>query len=91
MFSPDPPRHSFGTLLGGQVRAVGFALVGYMSFVNLLGRVLGHSTTLATIYIALSLAATFMLARRKPAEMSVVPLTSSWRSWIGPVLITFVS
>ena len=64
--------------------AIGLALVGYLSFVNLLGRLLSQSLTPVWIYLALNAAACVVLWRRHRAELNLRPLLSSWRTWIGP-------
>jgi len=67
--------------------AIGLALVGYISFVNLLGRALGHSTTLGVAYVVLSAVATVVILFRWPSEMNFRPLALSWRDWAGIVFV----
>lgn len=70
--------------------AAGLALVGYLGFVNLLGRLTGNSTGVALGYLGLNLVAGVLLWRRWPAETSWSSLFSSWRSWAGPVALALV-
>src|SRR6185503_1276560 len=70
--------------------AVGLALAGYLSFVNLFGRLLGHSTSVALTYLILNAAAGIVIRRRYPSEANWTPLATTWRSWIGPVALALV-
>lgn len=70
--------------------AMAMGLIGYLSFVNLIGRQVGHSTHVASIYIAASMAAALMLLRWRPAEMSLMPLVVTWRSWSPAVACAVV-
>lgn len=70
--------------------AVGLALVGYISFVNLLGRLIGHSIVAVSIYLALNALAGVLAWRHRPAEFHLAPLASAWRVWLGPALIAIV-
>ena len=70
--------------------ASGLALVGYISFVNLAGRLLGNSIVAAILYFALNAVASILLWRRRPAETDPSPLVSTWRDWIAPVSLAVV-
>jgi len=77
-----------GRVLGRETRpffrllvAVALGMVGYLSFVNLIGRQVENSTVVASVYIAASLAVAMLLQRRWPSEMSVMPLVVTWRDW----------
>lgn len=65
--------------------SVGIALVGYISFVNLIGRVAGHSTTVASAYLLLSFCAGAYLVFARREEITLTPLLATWRDWVGPV------
>ena len=68
--------------------AMGLALLGYVAFVNLLGRLTGNSIAAVLIYLlANAIAGALLLRRRPPEELSPTLLFSGWRAWIGPVLI----
>ena len=67
--------------------AVGFTLVGFVSFVNLLGRVIHQSIVSVVAYVAFCVIATVILRRRFPEGFRLTPLWSTWRSWIGPVFL----
>jgi len=71
--------------------AIGLALVGYITFINLVARLIGNSIVAILIYIALNAAATIVTWGRWPHEFGFSPLVRSWRTWIGPVLIAFVA
>ncbi len=74
----------FFRLLG----AIGLALVGYIAFVNLLGRLTGNSIAAVLIYLLLNaIAGALLWRRRSPKEFLPIRLLSTWRAWIGPVLI----
>lgn len=66
---------------------VGLALVGYLTAINLIGRVVGHSTAPASAYILLNAITALALWRYRPADVGVRALLSSWKSWIGIVLL----
>lgn len=70
--------------------AIGLALVGYVSCVNLLGRLIGNSIVAVLVYLAVNAAAGILLWRRWPAESSLSPLISTWRSWIAPVSVAIL-
>src|SRR5262245_46026973 len=79
--------HPFFRLL----TAVGVALIGYVSFVNLAGRLVARSIEPVVVYLALNLAVGIYLWIRRPRDVRfVAPVLSSWRSWIGPLLIAIV-
>jgi hypothetical protein len=65
--------------------AAALGMVGYLSFVNLVGRQVENSTAVASVWIAACLAVALWLQRRWPREMSAMPLVASWREW-APVL-----
>ena len=70
--------------------ALGLALVGYVAFVNLLGRLTGNSIAAVLIYLSLNaIAGALLWRRRPPAEFRPIQLLSTWRAWLGPVLIAF--
>jgi hypothetical protein len=78
-----------GRLLGSESRpffrlllAFALGIIGYLSFVNLVGRQLENSTTVASFYIAACLALALWLQRRWPTEMSFMPVAASWREWM---------
>ena len=86
-----------GRILGGKARpffrllcAIGLALVGYISGINLLGRVTANSIAAVLIYLTLNLLLVGILCLRTPAEFRLTPLLSSWRAWAGPLLIAVV-
>jgi FG-GAP-like repeat len=70
--------------------ATGVALVGYISFVNLVGRATGNSIVAVLIYLTLMAIASVVVWRRWPAELRFSPLISTWRSWAPPVLLGIV-
>jgi len=71
--------------------SLGFALVGYVAFVNLLGRLTGNSIVAVLIYLlANATGSAFLLWRRPPAEFKPIGLLSTWRAWAGPVLLACV-
>jgi hypothetical protein len=82
----DRETHPFFRLLC----AAGLAMVGYLTFVNLLGRVFGHSTVLATIYVAASGVASIVIWLRNRGAISITPLTSTWRDWRSFVLLAVI-
>ena len=67
--------------------ATGFVLVGYISFVNLLGRVIYQSIVAALVYLGANAVLTVVLWWRRPEDFRVAPLFTTWRAWLGPVLI----
>lgn len=68
--------------------ALGLALLGYISSVNLLGRLTGNSIAAVSVYLLLNaIAGTELLRRRPRDEFRPILLLSNWRSWAGPVLI----
>ena len=71
--------------------AVGYAVVGYVTFVNLVGRVAQQSTVPAALFILASAAAGFFLWRRRPAELAFTPLLDTRREWIGMALVALVA
>ena len=71
--------------------AIGLALLGYITCVNLLGRLTGNSITAVWICLLLNAIAGALLLWRRPSdEFRPVRLLSTWRTWIGPVLIACV-
>jgi len=71
--------------------AIGLALVGYIAFVNLVGRLIHNSIIAVLIYLALSAVAAIVLWRRDRNEFHFRPLLQSWRTWIGPVFLALVA
>ena len=67
--------------------AAGLALIGYLTFVNLVGRLVENSTGVALGYLALNLVAGWLLWRRSPSELNWSSLPRTWRSWVGPVVL----
>src|SRR5437762_930807 len=67
--------------------ALGLALIGYISGVNLLGRLAANSIAAVLIYLTLNLLAAVILYLRSPAEFRLTLLISTWRAWAGPVLL----
>ena len=67
--------------------SIGLALVGYLTFVNLLGRLSRNSIAAVLIYLAVNAAAAALLWRRWPTEFTLRPLGSTWRAGIGAILI----
>ena len=68
--------------------ALGIALLGYITCVNLLGRLTGNSIAAVLIYLLLNaLAGAFLLRLRPPGEFRPIQIFSTWRAWLGPVLI----
>lgn len=65
--------------------AAGLALAGYISFVNLLGRLTANSILAVLVWLGLSLLATLLLLPRLRGPWSLALLASSWRAWL-PVL-----
>ena len=77
-------KHPFFRLLC----AIGLALLGYISCVNLIGRLTGNSHAAVLTCLLLNAVAVVLLWRRRPpSEFRPVLVFSSWRSWIGPVLL----
>jgi hypothetical protein len=70
--------------------AAGLALIGYLTFVNLVGRLVGNSTWVAAAYFTINVAVGARLWRRWPAEVSWAPLANTWRTWMGPVVLALV-
>jgi hypothetical protein len=68
--------------------AIGLALVGYIAFVNLLGRLTGNSIAAVLIYLLLNAIGGALLLWRRPAdELRPIGLLSTWRMWLGPVVV----
>lgn len=70
--------------------AAGLALTGYLTYVNLVGRLAENSTSVALGYLVLNLLAGGLIWRRWPSELRWSPLTHSWRIWTRPVLLALV-
>ena len=70
--------------------ATGLVLVGYLTFVNLVGRLVSQSTIPASVYFGLCGIAAIAVWRRWPAQTTLRPLVSSWRDWAGAVLLALV-
>ena len=70
--------------------ATGIGLVGYISFVNLLGRFLRQSITAVLIYLALNAVIGVVLVSRRRAELSIASLRTTWREWTTPVVVALV-
>ena len=70
--------------------AVGLALVGYLTVVNLLGRVLERSIAAVVICLALNAMACAVLWTRRRAELDFSPLAATWRAWVGLVIVAVV-
>src|SRR3989338_6137158 len=71
--------------------AIGLALLGYIVFVNLLGRLTGNSIAAVLIYLLLNtIVGALLLWRRPRDEFCPIRLLSTWRTWIGPALIACV-
>src|SRR5262249_9683846 len=67
--------------------ATGIVLVGYLTFVNLVGRLLAQSKLPADLYFALNGIAAILVWRKWPRDTTPSPLFQSWRQWIGIVSI----
>jgi hypothetical protein len=70
--------------------AWGLALVGYLTFVNLVGRALENSTGVAGAYVALNVVATALIRRHTPAGPGWSSLARSWRTWIALPAVAIV-
>ncbi len=70
--------------------SIGLALVGYLTFVNLLGRILQNSIAAVLTYVALNAAAGAWLLASGRAGVALSALWSTRRAWIGPLLIAVV-
>jgi len=70
--------------------AVGLALVGYLSFVNLIGRAIRHATGPASAYVVLSAILAAWLWHRRRDELTIAPLLATWREWIWIALLAVV-
>jgi hypothetical protein len=70
--------------------AAGLTCVGYLSFVNLAGRLLRQSTIPAGLYIAGCAIGAVWLWRRRRSEVTVAPLWLARREWAGLVLLALV-
>ena len=61
----------------------GLALIGYISFINLVARLTGNSIIAILIYVGLNAAAAFWLWLGWREDISVSPLLRSWRvAWV---------
>src|SRR5437867_10174578 len=60
--------------------AAGLALAGYVSGVNLLGRLTGNSIAAVIVYFALNVLACALLLRRRPEgpRLAAAALASTW-------------
>jgi hypothetical protein len=67
--------------------SIGLALVSYISIVNLIGRATGNSLTAVWTCLAAHAVASAVLWLRRRAELVVTPLFSTWRVWVGPVVL----
>ena len=67
--------------------AIGFALTGYLTIVNLVGRVTRNSNLAILAWLLANLAAGAWLFVRDRKELAFSSLARSWRSWLGPVLL----
>jgi len=70
--------------------AIGLALTGFVSFVNLLGRVTGNSIAAVLAYTALNLLAGLFLWFRRRAELRIVSPGPGWRTRLVPILLAVV-
>lgn len=71
--------------------AAGFAaVVGWLTFVNLVGRQLESSYIPAAVWTGINAAATLFLVATRRAELSLMPLVRSYRQW-APVLVIAVA
>src|SRR5256885_17091133 len=70
--------------------AAGLACVGYLSVVNLAGRLIRQSTIPATVFFIGCAVAAVWLWRRKRAEMDVASLWSTRNEWAGVLAIAVV-
>lgn len=70
--------------------AAGFALVAYLTVVNLTGRVLEQGTWPAAVLIVGGAVAAIGLRRVDPDGASFRPLWTTWRDWIGLVALALV-
>lgn len=67
--------------------AVGLALVGYLSIVNLIGRATGNSIVAVWICLGLNAVASGVLLLRSRPDLDLRPLALSWRVWVGPLAL----
>src|SRR5437868_14864508 len=72
------------------LKAVGLALVTYLSVVNLLGRLLRQSTLPATLAIVLAFVAAIWLWRRRRSELQLDTLWATRREWRGILLAALI-
>jgi hypothetical protein len=71
--------------------ACGLALVGYLSYVNLVGRLFSNSIIAIVSYLILNAVALAYLWRRWPGELNPSPVIQSWRTWNVPVIIGVIA
>jgi len=70
--------------------SLGFALVAYISFVNLIGKLLQSSLQPVLLYLSLNLAACILLFWKQRASMSLSHVWRRRRSWFGILLLAIV-
>ena len=82
--SEDATVHPFFRLLC----AVGLALLSYIIFVNLIGRLISNSIIAVLAYLFLNLIVILLLLWNRPAnEFCPIRLLSTWREWVVLVLL----
>lgn len=70
--------------------AWGIAIAGFLTIVNLLGRLTGHATLALVAAFLIGAGASVALFVRRRGEIDPRPLAASWRAWIVPVLFAIV-
>ena len=70
--------------------SMGLALVGYLTFVNLLGRLLNNSISAVLFYLGLNLAACGVLLWRMRSQLGLSYLWTARRTWYLPLVLAVV-
>ena len=88
---PDP--RPTGAAFDGAVRGIfscGLALIGYVTVVNLLGRLLHDAVIAALCYLALCVATCGVLWWRRAPARARAPRAGTWRLWMLPLLAAVI-
>ena len=70
--------------------SLGIALVGYLTFVNLLGRLLENSRQTVLTYVTLNLCMCALLLWKHRSQLDMAYVWRRWRSWLAVVVIAMV-
>lgn len=72
----------------GFLSAIGLALIGYISFVNLVGRFLRASIISVLIYLAINAIVGILLWNRRRPELTLASLRETKNDWLPPLLVS---